>query len=54
MQREITPNEDHILQAVRAMKPMDRLIITKKSTKSEQDFEMKTEQVYFFFKGEIK
>ena len=50
MQIELTPNEEQILQAIRALQPMDQLIITKKSPKSEQDFEMTTQKVSFFFK----
>lgn len=47
---KLTPNEWQILQAIRSMESLDHIIITKKSPKSEQDFEMTTQKVSFFFK----
>ena len=47
---ELTPNEEQILQAIRALKPLDQLVIIKKSANSQQEFELKFQQVSFFFK----
>ena len=54
MKAELTPNEWQIVQAIRTMQNMDQLWIVKKSPKSEQEFEVRTQQVSFFFKGEVK
>ena len=47
---DLSPNEEQLLQAIRAMKPLDQLVIVKKSANSQQEFELRFQQVSFFFK----
>ena len=48
----LTENEWQILQAIRAMQPRDMLTILKKNLKADTEFEVRFQQVSFFFKGE--
>ena len=50
MKIDLTPNEEQILQAIRDMQPRDQLIIIKKSLKADTEFEIRMQQVSFFFK----
>ena len=53
MQRELTPNEDNILQAIQSMKERDQLIIYKKAKRADTEFDMELRpatQITVFFK----
>ena len=50
-QVKLTQNEWQIVQAIRGMNPLDQLWIVKKSPKSEQEFELRPQQVTFLFKN---
>ena len=51
---ELTENEWQFIQVLRQMKPQDQLLITKKSPKSDTEFEVRTGQVQYLFRAEIR
>ena len=51
---DLTENEWQILQVLRQMKNMDQMLITRKSEKADTEFEVRTGQVMYLFRAEIR
>mgnify|MGYP001557966270 CR=1 FL=1 len=51
---DLTENEWQFVQVLREMKPQDQMLITKKSPKSDTEFEVRTGQVMYLFRAEIR
>ena len=51
---DLTENEWQFIQVIRQMKPQDQMLITKKSPKSDTEFEVRTGQVMYLFRAEIR
>ena len=51
---DLTENEWQFVQVLRNMKQGDQMLITKKSPKSDTEFEVRTGQVMYLFRAEIR
>ena len=51
---DLTENESQFIQVLRQMKQGDQMLITKKSPKSDTEFEVRTGQVMYLFRAEIR
>ena len=51
---DLTPNEEQILQVLRQMEPNDQMLVIRKSSKSNKEFEVRTGQVMHLFRAEVR
>ena len=51
---DLTENEWQFIQVLRGMRQGDQMLITKKSPKSDTEFEVRTGQVLYLFRAEIR
>ena len=52
MLKEISENEEQIIQVLRQMVPRDQMLITYKSKKSSTEFEIRTGQVKYLMRND--